>query len=237
MRTPVFCSAENQREFCIVVSLSRTAFPHDRWPGDHPQKVLCGITSTPAHALTTASCSDFVLGSLSQFKMILRKPISLMKPTRNNMEYAVGSFLSQQVAPVLPYLLSRQIRIVSVSAFSCDMKPWSKATMESFFLAPLPARVHSNRCCPPTPSTFDTKFLSTRGIIRIHSYSGNLCSQWLPRLHRFPLRHLQRALQLVPCHHRLEPDPCSEFSSDLRARCPVILVSWLLRLVHSIGFC
>ena len=67
--------------------------------------------------------SAFVLGSLSHFKMILRKPRSLMKPTRNEMEHAVGPFRSQNVAPVWPYLLSRQIRIGNVSAFSCVKKP------------------------------------------------------------------------------------------------------------------
>ena len=43
-----------------------------------------------------------------------------MKPTRNEMEYAVGPFRSQQVAPVGPYLLSRQIRIGNVSACFCQ---------------------------------------------------------------------------------------------------------------------
>ena len=66
----------------------------------------CGITSAPAHASINASFRDFVFGSLSHFKMILRKPRSLTKPERDGMEYAVGPFLSQHVAPVW-----RQIRI------------------------------------------------------------------------------------------------------------------------------
>ena len=57
-------------------------------------------------------------------KWFCRKPRSLMKPRRNEMEYAVRPFRSQQVAPVWPYyLLSRQIRVGNVSAFSCVKKP------------------------------------------------------------------------------------------------------------------
>ena len=56
-------------------------------------------------------------------------------------------------------------------------------------------------------------------------------------LHRFPSRHLHVAPQLVQCHNQQGPDPCSEFSLDLRARCSAILVSRLLRIVHNVGFC
>ena len=64
-------------EFCIVVSLLSQPFPHD-----------------------TASWSAFVLSALSHVKMILRKPRSLTKPIRNEMEYGLGPFRSQHVAPV-----------------------------------------------------------------------------------------------------------------------------------------
>ena len=91
-----------------------------------------------------------MLGSLLHFKMILLKPRSLMKPTRNEMEYAVGPFRSQHVAPVWPYLLSRQTRIGNVSAFSCVRKPQWKATI-GVVLSLSSTSNSSIRCCPPTP--------------------------------------------------------------------------------------
>ena len=80
-------------------------------------------------------------------------------------------------------------------------------------------------------------FLSTRGILRIHSCSGNLCFQRILHLHRFPFWHLHGIPQLVRCHHQLEPDMFSEFPLDWRARCSAILVPRLLSIVHNISFC
>ena len=80
-------------------------------------------------------------------------------------------------------------------------------------------------------------FLSTCGILRIHSLLWKPLLPMALHLHRFLYRHLLGAFQLVQCHHQLGPDLCSEFSLDLRTRCSAILVSRLLRIVHNIGFC
>ena len=48
---------------------------------------------------------------------------------------------------------------------------------------------------------------------------------------------LHVALHLVQCYHQLGPDLCAELLLDLRANCSAILVSWLLRIDHNIGFC
>ena len=99
IRTLVFVQRKFE-EFYTVVSLLSQPFPHDRWPCDHPQVVLA--ESLPLLHMRESQHLGvlFVFGSLSHFKMILRKPRSLMKPTRNEMEYAVGPFRSQHVAPV-----------------------------------------------------------------------------------------------------------------------------------------
>ena len=57
------------------------------------------------------------------------------------------------------------------------------------------------------------------------------------RLHRFSFLHLHGALQLVQRHHLFGPDPCSDFSSDLRAHCFAIIISTLLESVHNFGLC
>ena len=80
-------------------------------------------------------------------------------------------------------------------------------------------------------------FLSTCGILRIHSCSGNLCFKWFFVFIVLSSRHLHVALQLAQCYHQLGPDPCSEFSSELRAHCSAIIVSQLLRIVHNFCFC
>ena len=67
----------------------------------------------------------------------------------------------------------------------------------------------------------------------------------VPRLLRFPLRHLHESPQLVRCHHQWVRHIDSEFSLDLRAHCSAILVSRLLTvlcktmisIVHIVGLC
>ena len=79
-------------------------------------------------------------------------------------------------------------------------------------------------------------FLSTRGILGIQSCSGNPRFQWFfiftaPHFDIFTWRY--NWFNVIT---NRGPDPCSEFSSDLRAHCSAILNSRLLRIVHNMGF-
>ena len=86
--------------FCSVVS-SLTAISTRPLPCDHPQVVPAESLPLLHMRRSTHLGVVFVLGSLSHSKMILRKPRSVMKPTRNGMDCPVGPFRSQHVAPVL----------------------------------------------------------------------------------------------------------------------------------------
>ena len=99
-RTLMFLVQLKFGEFCTVVSLLAQPFPHDRWPCDHSHVVLVEslalLHMRESPHLGVISCSVH----FRIFKLIRRKSRSLMKPTRNEMEYAVGPFRSQHVAPV-----------------------------------------------------------------------------------------------------------------------------------------
>ena len=88
--------------------------------------------------------------------------------------------------------------------------------------------VHSMSC------TF--MFFSTRGILRVHSCSGNLCFQWF---FVFIVSHLtsSRCASIGSMASQCVPDPCSAFSSDIRAQCSTTIVSWMLRTIHNVGLC
>ena len=117
------------------------------------------------------------------------------------MKYAVGRLLSQHVAPVSPHSLSRQIRIENVSAFSCVVKLQPKATMG--VVLSLLFIQQFNSMWSINSTTFDTsstptsvnsmsrivmfRFLSTCGVLGIHSCPGNLSFQGL---FIFIVRHL-----------------------------------------------
>ena len=75
---------------CLVVSL----------PHDHPQ--VGPVESLPLPQKLVSLHLEVISGSVQCHikKMILRKPRFLMTPTRNEMEYVVGPFRSQQVGPV-----------------------------------------------------------------------------------------------------------------------------------------
>ena len=75
-------------------------FSHDRWPCDHPQVVLA--ESHPLPHMRGSPRLEMLSYSVHCriFKVVLRNPRSLMKPARNEKEYAVGPFRSQHVAPV-----------------------------------------------------------------------------------------------------------------------------------------
>ena len=121
-----------------------------------------------------------MLGSSSHFKMILRKPKSLMKPTRNEMEHAVDLSVHNMSLPF--DRACRPDRIGNVFAFSCVRKPQPKATIgDVFSLSSSPNG--SIRCSPPTPRPptqaahqllFMFLFLSARLLPKV------------PRLLRFP---------------------------------------------------
>ena len=107
----------------------------------------CGVTSSPTHPWITASWSAFVLGSFSNFKMSLRKAFFLKKTTRNDIEFAVGPFRSQQVALGWPYLLSRHIRTGTVSAFSCQnnvVESYDRSRSLSIFLKQFNSMLSTN---------------------------------------------------------------------------------------------
>ena len=128
-----------------------------------------------------------------------------------------------------------------------------KLRSESFFLSPLLPTdqfdvVHQHldlqqkaahqllwTACPESSCSC---FLSACWILWIHSDSGNFSfRERVPRLLRFPFRHLHEIPQLVRCHHRWVLHLDSEFSLDLRAHCSTILVSRLLSIVHIVGLC
>ena len=137
-------------EFCIVVSLLSQPFSHDRWPCDHPQVVFS--ESLPLLHIR-ASWSAFVFGSLSHFKRILRNARSLMKPTRNEMEYALG----------LPFTTCRSLLTVLVVSANQNWKRVcvflsQETVIKSYDRSRSLSSSSSNssiQCCPPTnrPST------------------------------------------------------------------------------------
>ena len=102
-------------------------------------------------------------------------------------------------------------------------------------------------------------FLSARGILRIHSDSGNFCFQWF---FIFLISHFDictrfsnwfdvtSRFRVFICHHRFPTANSSwmasnqlvqrldsEFSLDLRAHCSATIVSRLQSIVHIVGFC
>ena len=109
----------------------------------------------------------------------------------------------------------------------------------------------SIRCCPPTPGPWTqaahqlsansnnpgcpesscscfSRLVEFLGFILALKTSASTSSS----SSSFPISTFPVALQLVQCHHQLDPDP--SFTSALLCH---ILVSRLLRIVHSIGFC
>ena len=119
IRTHVLCSTEILRvpqcRFTFFTTISTRSL--SMWP---PSGCSCDITSTPTQTWITASWSAFVLGSWSHFKMVLRNPRSLMKPTSYEIECGVGPFRSQHVTPVWPYLLSTHQNWKRVCVFLCQ---------------------------------------------------------------------------------------------------------------------
>ena len=111
-----------------------------------------------------------------------------------------------------------------------------KQQSESFFIVPLHPTVqfdvvhqlldlrlkqHTNFCTQHA--------LNCRVLVSLCSLdSSDSFLLWEPllpmvlHLHSFPFPHLHGALQLVHCHHQLGPDPCSEFSLDLRTHSSAI---------------
>ena len=143
-------------ECCMVVSLLAQPSPHDKWPCDHTQVVLCGIT--PTHTSESLHLEFiFLLGSFLRLRLVQRKPRPLMKPTRNELEYAVGPFRSQHVRLLfgLTCCLDKS-EFETCLRFPVSENPQSKATIgvDLFLFPPLPTV--SIRCCPTNSSTFDT---------------------------------------------------------------------------------
>ena len=119
-----------------------------------------------------------------------------MKPTRQ-VEYAVGPFPSQQqqVDPVSCYLDKSELETCLHFLVS-----WNRSQKLPFVLS-LSSSHNPIGCCPPNSTTFDTSntptsvrsmsrmflflFLSTRGILGIHSCSGNLHFHWFFIFHHF----------------------------------------------------
>ena len=145
--------------------------------------------------------------------MIVRKLKSLMKPQRNEMEYAVRPFHSQHVALVRPHLLSRQTRSGNVSAFFSVIKLPLKATvgvtcsllfMEQFNLKsstdPNFCRQHvQNLHVLVSLDLWDHWSSFLPGNLRFQGFFLFL-DPHLPmvlHLHRSPSRHLQVALQVA----------------------------------------
>ena len=129
----------------------------------------------------------------------------------------MGPFRSQQVAPVWPYLLPRQIRRGNVSAF---------------FVCHETAVKSNNRS-----RSFHVLVSLTRKILGIHSCSGNLCVQ---RFFIFIVSHFAiftwrfNWFKVITNGGQI----CVQnFSLDIRAHCSAILVSRLLKIVHTIDFC
>ena len=109
-----------------------------------------------------------------------------------------------------------------------------------------------NRSCPPTPrpsrqaahqlqeTACPESSCSCFSLLVDSSDSFWLWEFLLPRvlhLPHFTFRPLRETLQLVRCHHQLVQRLDTEFSLDLRAHGSAILVSRLLSVVHSVGFC
>ena len=146
IRTLVFCSAEIRRVLhCRFTSLTAISTrPLAMWsPSGDP----CGITSTPTHAWITASWSAFVLGSLSHFKMILRKPRSFMKPKKK------WNGVCKRTFPFKTCRSRLTIRAVwtnqnwkRVCVFLCQ-----KTEVESYDRSRSFSSNSLIRCCPPTP--------------------------------------------------------------------------------------
>ena len=149
MRTLVFCSAEIRRVLHLSFHFSHS---HSHTTVGHV--ITLGLSlRNHFHSYTCVNhriLDAFVLGSLSHFKMILRKPRSLMKPTRNETQYAVGLFRSQHVATRLSIpAVSTNQNWKRVCVFLSD-KPKSKATI-GVVLSLASSSNSSIRCCPPTP--------------------------------------------------------------------------------------
>ena len=228
MRTPVFCSAEIWRVLhgCFAPLTAISVRPLAMWSSSGGP---CGVTSTPARAWITTSWGDFVVGSLSHFKMILRKPGSLMKPTRNEMECwpinqnwkRVCVFLCQKTV-IESYDRSRPFSFLFFQQFN-SMLSTNTATFDT---SSTPTPVDS------MSGIFMFLFLSARWILRIHSDSGNFCFQ---KFLIFFVSHFDicTRFQLVRCHHLLVLHLDSEFSLDLRAHCSAIPVSRLLTVLRK----
>ena len=118
-------------EFYIVVSLFSPPFQHDRWPCDHLEVVLLHMRESPHLGVRSYSVHHRI------FKMLQRKPRSLMKPTRNEIT-CFGTF---------PFTTCRSRQIIpAVSAHqnwkACLRFPVSEnrirtLRLESSFLFPL----------------------------------------------------------------------------------------------------
>ena len=136
-----------------------------------------------------------MLRSLSHFNTNRRKPKYLMKPTRNEIDYAVGPFRSQHVAPVCkkkPAASTNQdwTRISIIMCHDTVVKSDNRSGSFSFFFLQqfklMLSTVSSffDNCGTPTSVNsmsriFMLLLFSIRGTLRVHAYSGNLCFQWI----------------------------------------------------------
>ena len=122
-------------EFYIVVSLLAQPFPHGRWPCDHPHVVLA--ESLPLLHMRESPH----LGVLPCSGSFLRRPRSLMKPTRNEMEYAVDLSVHHMSLPFDHTFCLGKSELETCLRFPVSENRNRKLQSESSFLFPLLPRV------------------------------------------------------------------------------------------------
>ena len=178
--------------------------------------------------ILTASWSAFVLDSLPHFKMILRKPRSLMQPTKNEMESIHNMSLpfdhtcclgKSDLETCLHFSVSenRNRKLRSESSFLFPLLPIVQFDVVHQHLG-LRHKQHTNSCKQHVLNLHVLVSLCLLDSLDSFQLREFLILR-VPHLLRFPFRHLYETLQSVRCHHQLAQHLDEECSLDLRANC------------------
>ena len=183
--------------------------------------------------------------------MILRKPRSLMKPTKNEMEHAVGPSRSQHIAPVWRYFLSltnhkrKRVCIFLHHETVIDGNNGSRPFLSPLFTTVQCDVVHqvhdfrhkqhtnlSRQLVQNRHVLVSLDSLDPWGFTLALGTSASNGSSTSP----LPISTSSLGISIGSVSSPVGARSCSEFSLDLRARCSALLVSRLLNIVHDTVF-
>ena len=155
---------------------------------------------------------------IGSFKMILRKPRSLMKPTRNEWSKLWDLSVHNTSLPFDHTSCFGKSELEACLYFPVSRSRNRKLHSEPFFLSPLLPTVqfavvhqhldlrrkqHTNSCRQHVLNLHVLVSLCSLDSMELILTLGISASKGVPHLLRFPFRHLHEIHQLVRCHHHL----------------------------------